>query len=182
MSNFDSHTVSVVDKATFAVETIATGRAAACALRVGRGRFRHHPRGEHAGEAHRRSLDEENPPRPTPDNLFPWGDKLVITSHDAAALYVTEFDPRTKSFALLHKESYPYGDTRFDTANVSFYVRGQFGDAVFAITRGKNRQGRKTVDHRLPIGETIHFGEMIPALPAARYSGPERPPRGREPA
>jgi hypothetical protein len=67
----------------------------------------------------------------------------VLTSHSENALFVVEFDPQTGSFSLLHKQEYPYGDTRFDTANVSFYVRGQFGDAVFYITEAKtDKEGR----------------------------------------
>jgi hypothetical protein len=41
---------------------------------------------------------------------------------------------------LLHQANYPYGDTRFDTRNVSFYLNGQFGDAIFSITQGKTDQ------------------------------------------
>ena len=38
-------------------------------------------------------------------------------------------------FELLHREDYPFGDTGMDTGNVSFYVRGQFGDALFDLSR-----------------------------------------------
>jgi hypothetical protein len=80
---------------------------------------------------------------PAPDNVFEWGGRVVITSHDAAALYLIEFDPKTNKFALLHKENYPFGETRFDSGNVSLYVRGQFGDAVFSITEGRtDKDGR----------------------------------------
>ncbi|UCE17685.1 MAG: hypothetical protein JSV84_12480 [Gemmatimonadota bacterium] len=38
---------------------------------------------------------------------------------------------------------YTYGDTIFDSGNVSFYVRGQYGDAVFFITQGQvDSEGR----------------------------------------
>jgi hypothetical protein len=72
-----------------------------------------------------------------PDNIFDWNGKLVITSHSSDALQITAFDASTRSFELLHSFEYPYGDTRFDSGNVSFYLRGQFGDALFSLTRGR---------------------------------------------
>jgi len=143
VSNFDSHTVSVVDKTTFAVETIKTGEQPLGLCRAAGDVFVITHAGNTLEKLSGDRWAKKIPHGKHPDNIFPWGDKVVITSHDAAALYVTEFDPKTKLFALLHKESYPYGDTRFDTANVSFYVRGQFGDAVFAITEGRaGKDGR----------------------------------------
>ncbi len=135
--------MSVVDQKTYAVETIETGKeplgicAAAGDVFVI----------THAGNTLERitgeRLAKKIPNGASPDNVFAWGDRVVITSHDAGALYVTEFDPKTRRFALLHKESYPFGETRFDTGNVSFYIRGQFGDAVFSITEGRtDKDGR----------------------------------------
>ncbi len=72
-----------------------------------------------------------------PDNVFVWNDKIVITSHGANALSIVQFDPVSERFTMLHRCEYPYGDTWFDSRNVSFYVRGQFGDALFSITKGK---------------------------------------------
>ena len=72
-----------------------------------------------------------------PDNLFAWNGGVVITSHSSMALSIIRFDPDTEKFTLLHRQNYPYGDTRFDSGNVSFYMRGQFGDALFSITSGK---------------------------------------------
>ncbi len=72
-----------------------------------------------------------------PDNIFEWRGKAVITLHAADRLNVVQFDTETKKFATLHEMEYPYGDTRYDSRNVSFYVRGQFGDAVFDITRAE---------------------------------------------
>jgi hypothetical protein len=78
-----------------------------------------------------------------PDNCFAWNDDIVITSHGEKSLYIARFDPEREEFSLLHEEKYPYGDTRFDSRNVSFYVRGQFGDGLFEITKGKtDRDGR----------------------------------------
>jgi YVTN family beta-propeller protein len=143
VSNFDSHTVSVVDKAAFSVETITTGKHPLKLCTCGDGVFviNH---GDNTLQRLSGELEiKKIPYRGLPDNLFSWADKLVLTSHSENALFVVEFDPKTESFALLHKEEYPYGNTRFDTANVSFYARGQFGDAVFSITEAKiDKDGR----------------------------------------
>ena len=90
------------------------------------------------------------PQKATPDNIFPWGEDLVVTAHDSNALFIIGFNPEKGEFELLHREEYPYGDVSFDTNNVSFYVRGQFGDALFGITRGET-----DVDGRLWITDFL---------------------------
>ena len=72
-----------------------------------------------------------------PDNIFYWNGRLVITSHSSDTLQITSFDPGSGDFELLHTFEYPYGDTHFDSGNVSFYLRGQFADALVSITRAK---------------------------------------------
>jgi hypothetical protein len=59
----------------------------------------------------------------------------VVTAHGPNTLTFARFDPRRGIFSRLHRIEYPYGETGFDSANVSFYVRGQFGDAVFDLCR-----------------------------------------------
>lgn len=137
VANFDSKTVSVVDKTSFAVREVATESEP---LKLCRWKDRIYVL-SHAGG----SLQEVRPggavhrvPFEGPgDNCFEWGDGIVVTSHNGAALSIAKFSPATGKFATLHRMKYPYGDTRFDSRNVSFYLSGQFGDAVFSITNGK---------------------------------------------
>ncbi len=143
VSNFDSNTISVVDKVTFAVETLSTGKQPLKLCRCGNDVFVI----DHGDNTLERLTGERTakkiPFRGAPDNLFSWADKLVVTSHSKDALFIGEFDPNSGSFVELHKAEYPYGDTRFDAANVSFYVRGQFGDAVFSLAEAKtDKDGR----------------------------------------
>jgi len=143
VSNFDSHTVSIVDKTDFSVEIIATGKQPLKLCRCGEDMFVVNHGDNTLQQLTGKRETKKIPFRGLPDNLFSWGDRLVLTSHSESALFIVEFDPRTGSFTLLHKQEYPYGNTRFDTANVSFYVRGQFGDAVFSITEAKiDKDGR----------------------------------------
>jgi YVTN family beta-propeller protein len=137
VANFGSDHVLVIDEQTYAVREVTTGEAPL--------RLCHHEDQTyvltHIGNTLQQLGDDgavhEIPHEGLPDNAFSWGDKVVITSHSASKLFVIAFDPARRSFQLLHEQDYPYGDTRFDTGNVSFYVDGQFGDVVFSITRGE---------------------------------------------
>ena len=133
VANFGSGNISVVDRQDFSVREIETGSGPfrLCSLNerifvlnltagnlqeIGGGTF-------------------PVPGEGKPDNIFVWNGRIVITSHSGDALLLHRFDPEEGSFELLHREDYPFGDTGFDTGNVSFYVRGQFGDAIFELSR-----------------------------------------------
>ncbi len=137
VANFDSDTVTVIDKESLEVAGVRTDekplRLCRCAGRV----YVINHIGNTIQEVRPDGRSFEIPFAGLPDNVFTWGDKAVITSHSEEGLSVVEFDPLAESFTTLHSYAYPYGDTRFDTGNVSFYVRGQFGDVLFAITQGR---------------------------------------------
>jgi YVTN family beta-propeller protein len=135
VANFDSSSVSVINKSDHSISEVAAGeqplKLCACAGKIylidhaGNGLI------EVGGKS--RTLPTEG----LPDNIFEWNGDLVITSHSSDALHITSFDPGSGEFEVLHTLEYPFGDTRFDSDNVSFYLRGQFGDALFSITRGE---------------------------------------------
>ena len=142
---FDDDRVDVVDKATLAVTPVTT---AAQPLRLCR------CWGQVWAITHRgRTLERISPPRETvpipfeglPDNLFAWRGRPVVTVHSPGELVIAEYDPVSKSFSTLWRERYPYGDTAFDSANVSFYLRGQFADALPVITRHAGDTGGRLV-------------------------------------
>jgi YVTN family beta-propeller protein len=136
IANFDSRSVSVIDKRTFAAAEIPAGGGplALCRFDGSVWVANHSSNGIQEVRA---GAKERRLPRPgRPDNLFAWNGRLVVTSHDAGALSVWGFDPAKGTFSLLHRAEYPYGDTSFDSKNVSFFVPGQFADAVFSITKG----------------------------------------------
>ena len=148
IANFDSKNVSIVDKRDFSVRESEAGRGP---LKLCRWKDRifvinHIDRSvqEIGGKTYK--LQQ----KAAPDNIFPWGEDLVVTAHDSNALYIIGFYPEKGKLELLRREVYPYGDTSFDTRNVSFYVRGQFGDALFGITRGET-----DVDGRLWITDFL---------------------------
>jgi DNA-binding beta-propeller fold protein YncE len=137
VTDFDSKNVTVVDKMSYEKSEIGTGEGPLRLCRVGEVIYCINHLGKSLTEVSGNGETYEIPFEGMPDNLFSWKGRIIIASHSHGALSLIEFDPRKESFALLHEEDYPYGETRFDTRNVSFYMRGQFGDALFAITQAK---------------------------------------------
>ncbi|HGY55766.1 MAG TPA: hypothetical protein ENK44_08700 [Caldithrix abyssi] len=78
-----------------------------------------------------------------PDNLYSDGKKLWITAHAPDAFYLLNFDPQNERFETVWQSNYPYGDTRFDHTNNSFYLTGQFADCVYRLNQiRKDKKGR----------------------------------------
>jgi DNA-binding beta-propeller fold protein YncE len=135
VSNFDSRTVSVLDKKGLSAREIATGEGP---LRMcvsdGDIFLINHIGGsvqELGGGGKRRDI----PFGGRPDNIFDWNGRPVISAHSPDEFRLMSYDPGRGKFKTLLKHEYPYGDTSFDKNNVSFYLRGQFGDAVLDITK-----------------------------------------------
>ena len=85
----------------------------------------------------------EIPVKGSPDNLFAYSEKLIITVHHAQALNIIEFDPATEKFTTMHTFKYPYGEVDLGTHNNSFYLSGQFGDGIYELNQIKtDSQGR----------------------------------------
>ncbi len=78
-----------------------------------------------------------------PDNVCLHENSLLITSHSPNELFIFAFNLGSKSFSLLHREKYPFGETSFATGNSSFYLRGQFGDCIYDLNKIRtDRAGR----------------------------------------
>lgn len=137
VTDFDSRCVTVIDKMGYGKREVETGPGPLRLCRLGEAVYCVNHLGNSLTEVSRKGKSFAIPFEGMPDNIFPWGERIVITSHSSAALSLIEFDPGKGSFRLLYEKDYPYGDTRFDTRNVSFYMKGQFGDALFTITKGK---------------------------------------------
>ncbi len=163
ISNFDSNSVSVINKKSFEISEIETGekplKLCRCGNRIyainhignslqevngrGKGKIEEESKQKYKGKEEETGKIYKIPYEGMPDNIFTWKDKVIITLHNSEAIFFVQFDPEEESFTLLHKREYPYGDTSFDSRNVSFYVKGQFGDALFTITKGKvDQDGR----------------------------------------
>jgi YVTN family beta-propeller protein len=135
VANFDSSSLSVIDKSDFSVSEVEAGEQPLKLCACADGVFVIDHAGNRLIEVGGKS--RKLPNEGWPDNIFEWNGNLVITSHSSDRLEITSFDPGSGEFDVLHTFEYPFGDTRFDSGNVSFYLRGQFGDALFSITKGK---------------------------------------------
>ncbi|UCF05157.1 MAG: hypothetical protein JSV33_14760 [bacterium] len=143
IANFDSKSISVIDKTDFTLSEIEMEGKPLKLCRCGSRMYVI----DHTGNKLRNlsAIDATYtiPHEGLPDNIFNWNGTPVITSHSSERCYIIRFDPATERFTLIHEHRYPYGDTSFDTRNISFYVRGQFGDAIFEITKGRvDTEGR----------------------------------------
>ncbi len=139
IGNFDSDSLSVFDKEEFTIGKIKTGRHP-LKLAVGENRIYCLNHSDNSLQEIIWGGDSRVMPLPVPGkpgNIFKAGGNLVITSHTSEAFYILAYSLRGGSFTVIHKEEYPYGETTFDTDNSAFYLRGQFGDALFEINRLK---------------------------------------------
>jgi len=134
ITNFDSHTLTQVPIKGAAPITIRAGRQPVkVALLEGIPYVINH-RDNTLREVSAAGRVYRIPGSGMADNLAVIGSDLYITSHSPQDLRIVRFDTESKTFHALHREIYPYGDTAFDTANAAFFMRGQFGDGIFAIT------------------------------------------------
>jgi len=137
VANFASNSISVVDKDGFAVHEIASGEGPLKLCQYAGKTYVINHLGNCIQEVVEGGKSLAIPYRGYPDNLFVWRDQMVITSHNERSMFIILFDPQKESFSLLYQQDYPYGETRYDSGNVSFHVKGQFGDAIFSLTQGK---------------------------------------------
>ena len=137
VSNFDDNTISKFDKKTFATSIVKTGRKPLKMVLAGGSLFVINHNDNTLQKIGEKTTTHRIGFAGHPDNLFHADGKLILTSHNPDALRILAFDRQTKTFSLLYEKHYPYGETTFDTNNSSFYTRGQFGDAIFEITKIK---------------------------------------------
>jgi YVTN family beta-propeller protein len=138
VTNFDSDSLSIIGKRDFGYREIQTGRQPLKVALAGET-----PYVICHGDNTLREMGEPAKSYPIPfsgrpDNIAVGKGRLWITSHSPTELHIITFDITRKKFQRVHHESYPFADTRFDTANTSFFQRGQFGDAIFEITKIKS--------------------------------------------
>jgi len=141
VSNFDSGTVSVIRKEDWEVQETDAGEGPLALCQVAGAVFVvDHRRGEfrEVGATKGRPWTSERDHPGAPQDAFGWRDGLVITGHGEDELVISYFEHPTAAAHVVstHRAAYPYGETRFDTANSAFYLSGQFGDAVFTLTQG----------------------------------------------
>ena len=143
VSNFDSNTISRIDKTSFETETMKTDKMPLKLAGMDSTIFVINHQSASLQQFGKKENKWKIPVEGRPDNLFAYDDKLIITVHNPRELKVIEFDPATEKFTTMHTFKYPYGEVGYDTNNNSFYLSGQFGDGIFELNKIKtDSQGR----------------------------------------
>ncbi len=143
ISNFDSGSVTKIDKRSFGSTTLKAGKHP---LKVISGKkniwtLNHSSRSiQSFGDTNR---TYQIPDGLMPDNFALFGDKLYITTHKNDQFRLFSFDTATRKLFELYRFNYPYGDTTFDNSNTAFYLRGQFGDSIYEISKIKQGEDGK---------------------------------------
>jgi len=143
IANFDSDTVTAVNKQDFSVQPFKTGpKPFKLAVLNDKVYVINH------NDNTLQTVGKDNmkvalPYPGKPGMLFAAASELIIVNHTPDTIYIYAFKPQANTFELIHKEDYPYGETTVDTDNSAFYLRGQFGDGLFEISRIKqDKSGR----------------------------------------
>jgi hypothetical protein len=137
VSCFDSNTIAVINKSDFSVRKIKTGEKPFQLVLKGHDLYCINHNGRSLQVSGDRNKTYPIPFPGRPDALSEFGEGLVLTVHDCNRLNVVLFNPADETFTRIHEEPYPYGETTVDTGNSAFFVRGQFGDAIFQINQIK---------------------------------------------
>ncbi len=141
VTNFGSNSVSMIDKKSYAVANLKAGIGPIKLRKIGGKIFVLNQLSNDIKEIKISSVNSGDfsfkiPFNVYPDNFFVWNENLVITGFNKSEFHIILFNTKTKEFKKIFSIVYPYGDTRFDTSNASFYEKGIFGDVVFNLTKG----------------------------------------------
>ena len=135
ISNFDSDSITKVDKKTFGSSIIKTGGKPLKIIRNNDSLFvmNHIDRTI-------RIIGEKKANIIIPDGMFPDNMKLIgntiyISAHNSKQFCIYALDTDTRKITNILSFAYPYGETSFNNSNTAFYLRGQFGDSIYEISK-----------------------------------------------
>lgn len=137
ISNFDSGSVTKIDKNTFATASIKTGKNPLKILKCKEDLFVMNHTGRTIQVIGEKGGLINIPDGLLPDNMVRLGDFIYVSAHSKDTFCIYKIDPRQRTIENLMKFSYPYGETTFDNSNTAFYLRGQFGDSIYEISKIK---------------------------------------------
>ena len=137
-ADFDSHSLTVIDKASGKTRTLGAPREPLRIL-AGSGVFWvlcHRGRKlARLDPGTWKSRTYTLPGKGLPDELAlvegaPW-----VVCHGPDSMEIYRFAPKEETFQKVLALSYPFGETAFDKGNASFFARGRFGDGIFHLSR-----------------------------------------------
>ncbi len=137
ISNFDSDSVTKVDKKTFETSDIRSGEKPLRILKNNNSLFVMNHIGKNILIVGEKRTNIMIPNGMLPDNMVLIGNTIYISAHNSKKFSLFSLDPETRQITNLFNFSYPYGDTSFNNSNTAFYLRGQFGDSIYEISQIK---------------------------------------------
>ena len=143
ISNFDSGSVTKIDKKNFGTESIKAGKHPLKILKFKEDLFIMNHTGRTIQVVGEKSGLINIPDGLLPDNMVKLGDLIYVSAHSSDTFSLFKIDPADRTITSLLKFSYPYGETTFDNSNTAFYLRGQFGDSIYEISKIKQSKNGK---------------------------------------
>jgi len=143
ISNFDSNSITKIDKKTLQTENIKTEKEPLKII-LHKGYLYSLNHGSSSIRRIGKTVEFfEIPDDMFPDNMTLIDNKIFITAHNDNEFRFFELDIKTGKIEEILKFSYPYGDTSFNNSNTAFYLRGQFGDSIYEISQIKSGKNGK---------------------------------------
>lgn len=143
ISNFDSDSVTKINKKTFQTTNLKTGEHPLKVIADKKNIWVLNHSGGSISVIGNKNHTINIPGGLLPDNMVKIDNKVYITAHKSDEFRLFELDIQTEKLKEIYKFSYLYGDTSFDNSNTAFYLRGQFGDSIYEISQiKKGRDGK----------------------------------------
>lgn len=143
VTNFDSGTVSKINKKDFSTESQKTGKGPLKVLIHEENLvvLNHLDRNIRITGKINRTIPV--PDGLSPDNMVRFGGTIYFTARDDKTLGIYKMKVTDKALTRIHNFSYPYGETTFDNTNTAFFLRGQFGDSIYELSQIKQARDGK---------------------------------------
>lgn len=135
--NFDSDTITVIDKKNYSSLTEKAGNKPLKMAIAGNSLYVINHNDNTLQEIGEKPVFYKIPFEGKPDNIKAKEGKLFLSLHNSDKMFLVTFDTKSRNFEKLLEFKYPYGETTFDNSNTAFYLRGQFGDSIYELTKIK---------------------------------------------
>lgn len=136
-ADFSSNSVSIIDKKNYNVNRITTEDAPLKLCLHNKNVFVINHKSNTIQQITPKVNIKKIPYEGLPNNIISWKNSIIISHHSEDKFRLISYNPEKGIFKVIYEHNYPYGDTRFSTINNSFYLTGQFGDAIYEITKMK---------------------------------------------
>lgn len=137
IANFESNSITVINKSTFNLSEIPTEQGPFRLVKYQNQVLVINNIANSIQEVKFGSKAFKVPYNGAIDNFIEWRGKIAFTVHSSDMLNIGFFDLKSGKFEKIYKFDYPYGDLRFNSGNSAFYMNGQFGDAVYDLSKMK---------------------------------------------